>query len=156
MDKIKSIIEHSDTKILGFFHEYRFLSNYHVCEIWDDGLGYSSTEAAYQAAKVPLEERKIFTKLSPSESKKLGQKIKISEDWNVIKFDVMSRILYKKFTKHEYLKELLLATGDKYLEETNYWNDTIWGTCRGEGENRLGKLLMEVRHFLQNEEYLKK
>lgn len=29
--------------------------------------------------------------------------------------------------------------------EGNTWGDKFWGVCDGEGENHLGKLLMEVR-----------
>lgn len=43
------------------------------------------------------------------------------------------------------LQEKLLATGDAYLEEGNTWGDRIWGTVDGQGENRLGQILMQVR-----------
>ena len=43
------------------------------------------------------------------------------------------------------LQVKLLATGDAYLEEGNTWGDRIWGTVDGQGENRLGKILMQVR-----------
>ena len=36
---------------IGFFDEYRFLSNFHLCPIELDGVVYGSLEAAYQAAK---------------------------------------------------------------------------------------------------------
>ena len=39
----------------------------------------------------------------------------------------------------------LINTGDAILIEGNTWGDTYWGVCDGVGENRLGKLLMEVR-----------
>ena len=42
--------------------------------------------------------------------------------------------------------EKLIATEDKYLEETNWWGDTFWGkNLKGEGDNNLGKLLMTIR-----------
>lgn len=31
------------------------------------------------------------------------------------------------------------------------WNDTFWGVCRGNGQNRLGRILMEVRDGLRDE-----
>lgn len=31
----------------------------------------------------------------------------------------------------------------------NHWHDTYWGVCDGAGENRLGKLLMQVRRELR-------
>lgn len=32
-------------------------------------------------------------------------------------------------------------------EETNYWNDTDWDVCNGDGENKLGKILMNTRNY---------
>ena len=65
-----------------------------------------------------------------------------------VKYDLMVDVCYAKFTQNEDLKEKLLATGDEYLEEGNNWGDRIWGTVNGEGENRLGKILMKVRDEL--------
>ena len=59
-----------------------------------------------------------------------------------------------KFTYPD-LQEKLLATGDAYLEEGNYWNDTTWGVCNGVGENRLGKILMQVRDEIRRGELKK-
>ncbi len=49
------------------------------------------------------------------------------------------------------LAEKLLATGDDELVEHNTWDDSFWGTCNGEGENHLGKILMKVRQELRND-----
>ena len=43
----------------------------------------------------------------------------------------------------------LLATGDAQLEEGNTWGDRIWGVYQGQGDNRLGKILMKVREELR-------
>jgi predicted NAD-dependent protein-ADP-ribosyltransferase YbiA (DUF1768 family) len=53
-----------------------------------------------------------------------------------------------KFSTHQELRERLLATGEAELIEGNTWNDTFWGVCKGEGQNWLGKILMEVRKEL--------
>ena len=47
--------------------------------------------------------------------------------------------------------EQLLATGQKIIIEGNRWGDTCWGVDirTGEGENRLGKILMKIRGELQ-------
>jgi predicted NAD-dependent protein-ADP-ribosyltransferase YbiA (DUF1768 family) len=50
-----------------------------------------------------------------------------------------------KFSRNYQLGDLLIETGDKYLEETNHWKDKIWGVCDGVGKNWLGKILMDVR-----------
>jgi GTP cyclohydrolase II len=65
----------------------------------------------------------------------------------------MDHLVAQKFnpTLNPDLYNRLLATGDKYLEETNWWNDTFWGkNLKGEGENHLGQILMQVRDKLRN------
>lgn len=74
----------------------------------------------------------------------MGRHVKLRKDWNAIKTDVMLSLVRGKFQWPE-LQKKLLATGDAYLEEGNTWSDTCWGVCDGRGENRLGKILMQVR-----------
>ena len=59
----------------------------------------------------------------------------------------MSSIVFEKFYRNKELRKKLLETGDRYLEETNWWGDDFWGVCNGEGRNELGKILMKVRDF---------
>lgn len=141
---------HDDNNIKGFFGDYRFLSNFEPCVIIYENKKYGSSEAAYQSAKTiqhQLKER--FTTMTASESKREGRKISLRDDWNEIKLKVMYDILLYKFTHNLYLKEKLILTGERYLEETNWWNDTFWGVCKGVGENNLGKTLMKIRSELQ-------
>jgi hypothetical protein len=135
-------------KIDSFDGKYRFLSNfYHPCLIYYEGLMYLNSEAAYQAAKTTdTELRKQFQNLEPNDSKKLGRRIKIREDWDQVKLQVMWEILWYKFTSHQDLKDALIRTGDAYLEEGNSWNDVYWGVCDELGMNHLGRLLMELRN----------
>lgn len=136
-----------------FIKEFRFLSNFHLVEIWYEGKCYSSTEHAYQAAKtlVPEEREKIRLCGAPKEARKLGQKVTMRPDWEQIKIQVMLNLLREKF-EHPDLKERLLATGDAELVEGNWWGDTFWGVCNGVGQNNLGKLLMQVRLELSHVE----
>lgn len=135
-----------DKNIKGFFEEYRWLSNFHICDVEYEGFLYPSTEAAYQAAKTKdLEEKEIFTVLTPAQAKKKGGLVTMREDWEDIKIQVMYDINLDKYTRHKDLRDKLLATGDKYLEETNWWGDRFWGVCKGTGRNELGKVLMQVR-----------
>ena len=101
---------------------------------------------AYQAAKsLDLEIRNQFVNISPDESKKLGRKTNVREDWEEVKYGIMYQIVLDKFSRNYQLGDLLIETGDKYLEETNHWKDKIWGVCDGVGKNWLGKILMDVR-----------
>ena len=67
------------------------------------------------------------------------------ENWDKVKVDVMVFIVYQKFLL---LKEILLDTGDKIIEENS--NDLFWANAKGKGLNMLGKLLMHVRNLLSN------
>lgn len=60
----------------------------------------------------------------------------------------MEDIVRDKFTRNEDLKAMLLATGDEGLIEGNWWGDTFWGECKGQGENHLGRILMKIRREL--------
>jgi len=151
-DKIDQITIHTDSMIKGFFGEYRWLSNYHVCDVEYGGLVFTSSEAAYQSAKnddIFLKSR--FQEMTPHESKLFSHKIKIRKDWESIKKQVMYDCLKSKFERNQELRDQLIQTGSKYLEETNYWNDTYYGVCNGKGKNILGKLLMQIREELRTD-----
>lgn len=149
----ESYAVHDDTKIKGFFGDYRWLSNFHRCPVFYEGLKYPSSENAYQAAKVDQDFRHHLQECSPSASKKLWKnlpRIDISKDeWDRRKYDVMAVILFDKFFRNGGLRRSLLETGDKFLEETNHWGDSCWGfdINKNRGTNHLGQLLMFIRKF---------
>lgn len=144
-------------KVIDIFDgEYAFLSNFYECKVIYGGLSYKNSEAAFHAQKtLDLEKRKEFTKLNPSQAKKLGRKLELRKDWEQVKTQVMYEILIAKFAINKDLKEKLLATGDAELVEGTYWHDNCWGNCYCEkcknikGENRLGRLLMQLRENLR-------
>ena len=61
-------------------------------------------------------------------------------------------MIYAKFTFNPHLKEKLLATGDRELVEGNWHGDKYWGVClrTGEGNNHLGRMLMELRDYFRD------
>ncbi len=136
-----------------FEGQYRFLSNFWPCEVELDGLPYKSTEAAYQAAKTldEAEREEIRHAKTAAATKKLGRKICLRPDWERVKLGIMRDLIRQKFTKHEVLKQRLIDTNPAELIEGNYWNDKFWGVCNGEGDNHLGRILMEVRAELLND-----
>ena len=145
----RDYIIHNEKEVKGFFGDFRFLSNFHVADVWFEGILYPSTEHAYQAAKTLDESvRREFLTLTCNKAKHKGQEIGLRENWDVIKYDVMFSVVFDKFSRHKDLRDLLLATGDKYLEETNHWHDVYYGVCDGVGKNILGKILMKVRGVL--------
>lgn len=133
---------------IGFFtHEHRWLSNFHECEIYYEGIIYPTTEHAYQAAKSldPSIRSKVARLATPAEAKKYSRTMVVRDDWKEVNMKIMYDLNYYKFTMYKDLKDKLLETGNMQLEEGNWWGDTFWGICDGKGENHLGKILMQVR-----------
>lgn len=140
--------------IEAFKDEYRFLSNFHPAEVEWEGCLYPTVEHAYQAAKTVIPEERAAVLACPhaGAAKKYSAKLTIRPDWEAIKPTVMRQLLRAKFSIPE-LRELLLATGEEEIIEGNSWHDTYWGQCycercRGEGQNLLGQMLMEIRAAL--------
>src|SRR4029077_1394506 len=132
--------------------EYRFLSNFWSCFIEYEGLSYPSVENAYQAAKCANKtERLYFLQAKAGEAKRKGKVVNVRSDWEDVKLGVMLQLVRQKF-QQEPLKTMLLETGDKEIQEGNWWGDTFWGTVNGVGENHLGKILMKVREQLKNDQ----
>ena len=141
----------SSNKIAEFQGDYRFLSNFYPAEVVFEGIAYPTVEHAYQSAKtLDMDERKRIAALkTPAEAKTEGRKLKLRDDWETVKFTVMEDCVRYKFTHNGELRDKLLATGDKILEEGNTWGDRIWGVYQGQGENHLGKILMKIRDELR-------
>lgn len=134
-----------------FQGEYRWLSNFWKCPVYIDQIMYTSSEAAFQAYKTKdKKERLRFTEMGPGEAKKAGKLIKLREDWEKVKLKIMTRIVLCKFTQNRDLMQKLILTRDAELIEGNTWGDKFWGVCNGEGENWLGRILMDIRQTLQD------
>jgi ribA/ribD-fused uncharacterized protein len=137
--------------IYGFFNNYRFLSNFHLCSIPYEGLMYPSTEHAFQAAKTldPKEREFILEASTPGRAKRAGRLITLRPDWEEVKLGIMYEVNMTKYDSYPELKEMLLATGDEKLVEGNTWGDTFWGQVDGVGKNYLGNILMQIRKELR-------
>ncbi len=130
-----------------FRDEFFFLSNFYLADFIYKGIKFTSSESAFQAMKCP--ERILeFAQLEPLKAKKLGREVLLRDDWNLVKEEIMFEVCYEKFTQNPPLKAKLIATGDMELVEGNTWGDCEWGVCDGKGENKLGKILMNIRLLL--------
>ena len=149
--------------ILEFRGDYAFLSNYYPCRVEYEGDVYTSVENAYQASKFPKELREPFFHCRPGVAKKMSRTtdIPIRKEFKRDKVKIMKELVLQKFSNSYKLKRKLLDTKDSILVEGTTWGDTFWGVdlkkpCKEcefgyEGENMLGKILMEVREILRNE-----
>ena len=133
-----------------FAGDYRWLSNFWPAEVEYEGVKYPTTEHAFQAAKTENlgQRRHVRKAASPAEAKKLGRQVTLRPGWDSMKDEVMLDLNRQKF-RDPGLRAKLLATGDRPLIEGNHWNDTYWGVCRGKGKNRLGQILMKIRHEIR-------
>lgn len=145
-------VVHDAKNIAGFVAEYRWLSNYFLCRVEWEGRVYGSAEAAYHSGKYPAADRDVFMRLDPDAARKLSRaKPYDTVAWEARKVPTMRQVVWAKFSQNPELANKLLATRDRYLEETNWWGDKIWGVYRGEGQNLLGKIIMDVRARLAKE-----
>lgn len=111
-----------------------------------------NSEALYQALKFnktdPTLAVKILTTKKPGDAAKLGRdkSFPLRNDWDAVKQDAMRLTLMYKFEDEE-LMDRLLKTGNAVLIEDSPI-DWYWGCGKdGQGENILGKLLMELRDW---------
>ena len=133
--------------------EFYPLSNFSAFTLEYKGVVWPTSEHAYQAASFLDEEIRtlIFEASSAHEARNLGQvhKSKRRPDWNEIKLQVMEDIFRAKLAQHDYVKEKLLASGDRELIK-NVPDDSFWGWgADHKGENRMGKLWMMLRDELK-------
>lgn len=129
--------------ISGFEGKYRFLSNF-----------VGGVENKFQAAKTDdLDVREwVLSAPTPGEAKRRGRSFRMKRvmrsDWDRKKDEIMDLLVAEKFSQEPYRSQLL-ATGDEELIEDNWWGDQYWGVCQGEGQNKLGKILMKIRNELR-------
>lgn len=147
-------------KIESFKGEFRFLSNFYPAVVQATTSRFPNmfrtVEHAYQASKTLIlsEFNWVWRSNTPGIAKKRGQQVTLRSGWDDIKVNVMRDLLWLKFTEHPELRAKLLATEGVELVEGNTWGDTFWGVDlkTGEGENHLGKLLMETRDKIRKQQ----
>lgn len=137
----------------SFRGEFDFLSNFSNHRVVVFSRMWKTAEHAFQAAKTsdPNERGWVAMQETPGKAKKVGRRVTLIGGWDDVKVDTMRVIVRKKFQQHNAIREALIATGDAELIEGNWWHDTFWGVCNGEGENNLGKILMELREEFRND-----
>ena len=73
-----------------FDGKYAFLSNYHPCAVFYEGIAYPSVEHAFQAAKTMdmAKRREIAGLPTPGQAKREGRKVTLRPDWEEVKEQV--------------------------------------------------------------------
>lgn len=132
---------------------YGCLSNFsrHGFEL--DGQYWPTAEHYFQAQKFPGTpyQQRIAHARTPKEAAELGKNrsIPLRPDWERVKDEVMRRAVLRKFETRQEIRDVLLGTGEEELVE-NAPGDYYWGCgADGSGQNKLGKILMEVRSTLR-------
>ncbi|WP_090885958.1 NADAR family protein [Pedobacter rhizosphaerae] len=118
-------------------------------------------ETLYQACKYPKQldiQKRILSASSPMYAKKISRLHSKSErpDWNSVRFKIMRFCLQMKLQQNlKQFSEILLSTKNMPIVEYTD-TDKIWGAvdCGSyyEGVNALGRLLMELREKLNENE----
>ena len=156
----------TDTHV--FFYTNQF-SNFHKCKFIYKGIEFSNSEQAFMWCKAKYFENndladKMLLTTDPMSVKMMGRMVCNYKDdvWSTVRYQFMFEACLEKFRQNEYLKEILLNTGDKVLVEASP-SDKIWGIGLGEndpliyiesnwkGQNLLGKVLMDVRKTIREE-----
>jgi ribA/ribD-fused uncharacterized protein len=142
--------------INSFQGEYGWLSNFWMAPIHVKGKIWLSVEHAFQVCKTLDVERheQIRQCKTPAQAKRIGIKVLLRKDWDLVKDRVMKHLLLCKFSQHPELRDKLLNTSTETLVEGNNWHDNYWGSCtcnkcKNRGKNKLGELLMSVRKILE-------
>jgi ribA/ribD-fused uncharacterized protein len=146
-----TIKENKDpVKFWGNKQECPFLSNFYASPITINGITWQTSEHYYQSCKTKSSKEKaeIHNATSPTKAKAIGRKVTLRKNWDKIKDKVMMTALVAKFAQNTKIRDMLLETGDRELIEDSP-DDYYWGCGKeGNGQNKLGKLLMVVRdHF---------
>ena len=135
-----------------FYGKHYQLSNFYAAGFQKDGKRWPTAEHYYQAMKFKGVDKNYVEKIrrakAPWVARRLGQtrRIPIRRDWKVIKERVMYETLKLKFANPA-MKEALLRTRKQGLIENS--PDEYWGVGKtGQGQNRLGILLMKLRKEL--------
>lgn len=138
----------------GIHETYGYLSNFSHHPIELDGHTWPTTEHYFQAMKFPDNpdrQAAVRAAESPAQSKRVAwaSGATLRPDWDTHRDEVMLTALRAKFAQHPKLREGLLSTGEERLVERSD-KDSYWGDgSHGNGRNRLGELLMQVRAELR-------
>jgi ribA/ribD-fused uncharacterized protein len=142
---------------------HRNFSNMSEHPIDIEGEKFPTVEHYIQAMKAKeFQDEEMYNKIvkakTPKAVKAMGQKVKnfVKEMWDGKRDGITRTAVRAKFTQHPELRKQLQETGDKMIGEADP-RDTYWGIgtsidsdkakypSKWRGQNKMGKMLMEMR-----------
>ncbi len=142
----------------AFFYpkEYYIFDNFSSFQVKYDGYLWPTSEHAFQAKQFKESAPEVYKQIKEARSAHDAQKIafenksKSNSDWEKNKEFVMKEILICKVEQHPYVLKKLLESGNREIIEDS-WRDNEWGWGENKnGDNKLGKLWMEIRDIFIN------
>ena len=134
---------------------YKEFGTYYPVKLTIGEKVWPSVEHYFQAQKFPDNpdyQETIRVAKTSAQAKRLGKTttIAIRPNWDTYRDEVMLAATREKFSDaHPVLKQKLLSTGNAVLNETSPL-DNYWGLGRKRlGQNKLGRILMQVREELK-------
>jgi predicted NAD-dependent protein-ADP-ribosyltransferase YbiA (DUF1768 family) len=139
-------------------------NNFLPCEFVIDGITYLSAENYFQCAKTTNQaDRDMVLKSGAGLSAwAAGQRVKIRDDWELVKVDEMYNGNLAKFQQNEDLRDALLSSGTgsiRFTGSTPFWNkwnglilERIRAELRQNGEedaNRAAEICDAMNKFAQ-------
>lgn len=147
-------IEFWKTHEMGKKLPYGFMSNFSRHNFYDKKYEYKTSEHYFQAHKFEVggkDFEDVVNAPTANDSAIIGRDRSrpLRKDWEQVKDDIMFDALKLKFNNHPDIRQSLIETGEEELIEASpvdsYWG---WGSDM-KGKNMLGKLLMKLRSFYQ-------
>ena len=126
----------------------------HAIEL--DGMSWPSVEHYFHGMKFSQEALKtrICQASRPAEAARIARNnfLRRRRDWNAVCRTVMTRGMYIKCKTWPEVAQALLDTGDRFLVESDLY-DNYWGCGRDQqGHNHYGRVLMNIREKLREEQ----
>lgn len=146
----------NNENIAGFIlKDWYAFDNFAPFQVEWRGKLYPTSEHAYQAAHFIDNNPDLAEEIRHCRSPKQAQDYanentdKDDPDWKDKKLSIMEEIVRCKLNQHQYIRELLLSTGDKTIVEMND-KDEFWGWGKSHNaQNNLGKIWMKLRDELR-------
>lgn len=150
------MVENDFESVIYFYAQtkpFAEFSNFAAFGVAMEGQWWRTVEHYFQAQKFLDRDYRERIRLSskPKDAKALGmtRNIPLRSDWEEVKDQIMLDAVRVKFRTHAHPRQLLLSTGSTRIVE-NAPMDSYWGCGPdGQGLNKLGKILMQIREELR-------